>query len=37
MATRDARWLHGGAPAIAALAEGRLAPASTVVYLEPSA
>ena len=37
MATPDARWLHGEAPAIAALAEGRLAPASTLVYLEPSA
>ncbi|HEV2538715.1 MAG TPA: malto-oligosyltrehalose trehalohydrolase [Frateuria sp.] len=36
-ATPDARWLHGGAPAIAALAEGRLAPASTLVYLETSA
>jgi malto-oligosyltrehalose trehalohydrolase len=36
-ATPDARWLHGGASAIAALAEGRLAPACTLVCLEPSA
>ncbi|WP_424684099.1 malto-oligosyltrehalose trehalohydrolase [Frateuria sp. YIM B11624] len=35
--TPDARWLHGEASAIAALAEGRLAPACTLVCLEPSA
>jgi malto-oligosyltrehalose trehalohydrolase len=35
--TRDAQWLHGEASAIAALAEGRLAPACTLVCLEPSA
>ncbi|UGB39630.1 malto-oligosyltrehalose trehalohydrolase [Frateuria soli] len=35
--TPDARWLHGEASAIAALAEGRLAPACTLVFLEPSA
>ena len=36
-ATPDARWLHGEASAIAALAEGRLDPACTLVFLEPSA
>ncbi|HET6804329.1 MAG TPA: malto-oligosyltrehalose trehalohydrolase [Frateuria sp.] len=36
-ATPDARWLHGEASAIAALAEGRLEPACTLVFLEPSA
>ena len=36
-ATCDARWLHGEAPAIAALAAGRLDPACTLVCLEPSA
>ncbi|SEI90434.1 malto-oligosyltrehalose trehalohydrolase [Frateuria terrea] len=36
-ATADARWLHGEASAIAALAEGRLAPTCTLVCLEPSA
>ena len=35
--TPDARWLHGEASAIAALAEGRLAPACTLVCLESSA
>ncbi|MGN6283139.1 DUF3459 domain-containing protein, partial [Frateuria sp.] len=35
--TPDARWLHGEASAIAALAEGRLDPACTLVCLEPSA
>ena len=35
--TPDARWLYGEAAAIAALAEGRLAPACTLVCLEPSA
>ena len=35
--TPDARWLHGEASAIAALAEGRLEPACTLVSLEPSA
>jgi maltooligosyltrehalose trehalohydrolase len=36
-ATPGARWLHGETSAIAALAEGRLAPACTLVCLEPSA
>ena len=35
--TPDAQWLHGEASAIAALAEGRLAPVCTLVCLEPSA
>jgi 1,4-alpha-glucan branching enzyme len=35
--TPGARWLHGEASAIAALAEGRLDPARTLVFLEPSA
>ena len=35
--TSAARWLHGEASAIAALAEGRLHPACTLVCLEPSA
>jgi malto-oligosyltrehalose trehalohydrolase len=35
--TPAARWLHGEASAIAALAEGRLDPARTLVFLEPSA
>ncbi|MEI7037429.1 malto-oligosyltrehalose trehalohydrolase [Fulvimonas yonginensis] len=33
--TPDARWLHGEASALADLAEGRLAPACTLVCLEP--
>ncbi|MGA0588275.1 malto-oligosyltrehalose trehalohydrolase [Dyella sp. KRB-257] len=35
--TRGARWLHGEPSAVAALAEGCLAPACTLVCLEPSA